>query len=255
MAGQYVRMPLQDNPDDMEDSRSESGLSITGPESTQDAAQASEPTVQEFPVQLPNQEQSSTWPTDHRLKVLEKAIVDMAQIMIEKEALSRKPQQCDPNWGYIRGDANENGTSQPVCSTIRLEQLRPFPKNVPSNRLWQEWRKYLENFEIAASLQPILEPDKLAKVLFLAVGEDMQAIIRAAKLRPSLEGPDCYNVFVNNVDAHLRTMRTPQRSTTCFWLCARKSENRPWIFTPVWSIVQERVIMGRDMRSVSCDLS
>ncbi|XP_062551526.1 uncharacterized protein LOC134216710 [Armigeres subalbatus] len=226
MAGRYVRVPLQPNPEEdvAIQSRSKSARYVRVPycpssENTESANAESE--MSNLNAKQTNQSaghaskkvteatckvQPPGGPNDHRLEVLEKAVVDLAQIMVEKERLNNKPPAIDTNWGYVGDDAIENGNSQAGGITIRLDQLPSFPKDVPSNRLWEEWRKYLENYEIAASLHQIIEPNKLAKVLFLAVGEDLQRIIRAARLRPNLEGPNCYNVFVKNVDDHLRSM-------------------------------------------------
>lgn len=199
--------PPHENPEDEADSMSECESDVGDAEnSRQDAEQSFQSIGQAVSCTGTSAEQPSVWPTEHRLAVLEKAVVDMAQILVEKERANNKPQHNDPDWGCGGRGSIGNGSTNPGGPTIKLDQLRPFPKDVPSNRLWEEWRKYLENFEIAASLHPNQEPDKLAKILFLAVGEDLQGIIRAARLRPNLEGPDCYRVFIKNIDTHLRSM-------------------------------------------------
>ncbi|XP_058814309.1 uncharacterized protein LOC131678289 [Topomyia yanbarensis] len=38
------------------------------------------------------------------------------------------------------------------------------------------------------------------------MGEDLQGIVRAAKLRPDLRDPQCYATMVKNIDAHLKSM-------------------------------------------------
>lgn len=64
----------------------------------------------------------------------------------------------------------------------------------------------MENFEIAATLNNANDPVRRSQLLFLSVGDELQAIIRAAKLRPSLSDANCYHVFVNNIKNYLHTM-------------------------------------------------
>lgn len=43
-------------------------------------------------------------------------------------------------------------------------------------------------------------------MLFLRLGTELQGIVRAAKLRPNLSDPDCYSVFVTNIQRYLQSM-------------------------------------------------
>lgn len=100
---------------------------------------------------------------------------------------------------------NNNPANRPSAN-IRWEHIPPFPRNVPANKLWEEWQRFLENFEMAVSLSSVADPIHHAKILFLSMGPELQAIVRAAKLKPNLDGSSCYSTFVANVDAHLKSM-------------------------------------------------
>lgn len=64
--------------------------------------------------------------------------------------------------------------------------------------MWEACQKYIQNFEISASLGNAPEPSCRAELL-LSMGEEMPAIIRADMLRPELDGAVCYERFVNNI--------------------------------------------------------
>lgn len=90
--------------------------------------------------------------------------------------------------------------------SIRWDQMKPFPKNVPANKMWEEWIKFIENFEISASLSNTNDPVPRSQLLYLFMSDDLQSIVRAAKLRPDLNDRQCYKVFIKNVEDHLRAM-------------------------------------------------
>ncbi|XP_062710846.1 uncharacterized protein LOC134288930 [Aedes albopictus] len=130
-----------------------------------------------------------------------------------EEITSRNNRSRDRD--VVRNDAEESWTcsrsypsSQPLENTpnIRWDQMKPFPKNIPANKMWEEWTKYIENFEIAALLSNAVDPVRRSQLLFLSMGEEMQGIVRAAKLRPNLHDSDCYALFVKNIEHHLRSM-------------------------------------------------
>lgn len=102
--------------------------------------------------------------------------------------------------------AGENNITNHVNANIRWEHIPPFPKDIPANKLWETWKRFLENFEIAVSLSSVSDPAYRAKALFLSMGPELQGIVRAAKLRPNLEGPSCYSTFVANIDVYLKSM-------------------------------------------------
>ena len=108
----------------------------------------------------------------------------------------------DKSWSSARAAAPQQGPSQ----SIRWDHIKAFPKGIPANRMWEAWHSYIETFEIAASLGNAFDQSKRAQLLFLSVGEEMQSVIRAAKLRPNLAETDCYVKFVTNIDSHLKSM-------------------------------------------------
>lgn len=195
-----MRMPGHQNIEVEEDVQSEvNGVTTNG--------NTEPPPENEQVFQDTDHEQPPVSAVDSRISRLEKAVVDLAQIMIEKEQEGKK-QQTDANASISN---REKESVQAGGRTVKLDQLRPFPKDVASNRLYQEWQKYLETFEIAMSLQEVNEPHKMANGLYMAVGDYLRDILRAANLspRPTEDGPDCYNNFVKNVGDHLRSMTDP----------------------------------------------
>lgn len=100
--------------------------------------------------------------------------------------------------------------------------MKPFPKNIPANKMWEEWTKYIENFEIAASLSNATVPVRRSQLLFLSLGEELQGIVRAAKLRPNLNDSKCYTILVKNIDEHLQSMT--DSTAEHFRACSKKVE-------------------------------
>lgn len=72
--------------------------------------------------------------------------------------------------------------------------------------MWAEWYDFFENFEVAVSLHNANDPVYKTKLLYLSLGQELQAIIKASNLRPSLSDPNCYTIFVKNIENHLRSM-------------------------------------------------
>lgn len=92
---------------------------------------------------------------------------------------------------------------------IRWEHLKPFPQDVPSSKLWETWSRYLETFEIGAEFSNANTPADKCRLLYLALGEEMQAIVRAAELRPPLDEADCYVKFIQRIDRYFKSMSDP----------------------------------------------
>lgn len=91
-------------------------------------------------------------------------------------------------------------------SSFRWENIQPFPNEVPANRMWEQWNRFIDRFEIATSLSNVNDPAKRSQMLFLSMGEKLQGIVNAARLRPSLQVPNCYNIFVKNIENYLQSM-------------------------------------------------
>ncbi|XP_055600083.1 uncharacterized protein LOC129749183 [Uranotaenia lowii] len=92
---------------------------------------------------------------------------------------------------------------------IRWGHVQKFPEDVPTGRLWEVWRRFIQNFKIVASLSNARSPSQLAKLLFLSLSEQLQRIINAFNLMPDFEAPDSYNVLVKNIETHLVSMTDP----------------------------------------------
>lgn len=91
-------------------------------------------------------------------------------------------------------------------SVIRWDNIKPFPSGIPANKMLEEWNRYIEIFEIAASLNNAENPVKRTQLLFLSMGTDLQDIVRAANLYPRLTDVNCYKIFVANIKDYFRTM-------------------------------------------------
>lgn len=135
---------------------------------------------------------------------LQNALTVMAARLDTTQKHETSSKDAEESWSHFRNtqSSQQDGSVQ----NLRWDQMKPFPKNVAANRMWEEWRKYIENFEIAASLSNTTNPVRRTQLLFLSMGEELQGIVRAAKLRPNLNDENCYNVFIKNIEGHLRSM-------------------------------------------------
>lgn len=138
---------------------------------------------------------------DERLNRLERLLIEFTDSR-KNSARNEPVEQSEIGWGFSK----DSGSQSVAYSSIRTDSIPPFPKNVPANKLWEAWKEFLENFEIAVSLSNPLDPIRRAKLLFLTMGRELQGIVRAAKLRPNLNEPTCYSTFVKNIDTHLKSM-------------------------------------------------
>lgn len=121
------------------------------------------------------------------------------------EANSVRDNDAEKSWSISSDVGRREGVGS-APSAIRWDHLKPFPSGVAANKMWEHWNRYVENFEIAASLSNVLDPVKRTQLLYLSMGSELQEITKAAKLRPSLSSPNCYNIFVSNIQKHLRSM-------------------------------------------------
>lgn len=89
-----------------------------------------------------------------------------------------------------------NEASANVTSSIRWDHVKPFPIGIPANKMWEEWNRYIEKFEIAVSLSN-MNPAKQTQLLYLSMGTELQEIVKAGKLR---------RPFVTNIKNYFRSM-------------------------------------------------
>lgn len=121
----------------------------------------------------------------------------------QRKTYSENPEN---SWGLSRDVNSDQSAGGATSSSIRWDYVKSFPSGIAANKMWEEWNRYIENFEIAASLSNVSNPAKRTQLLFLSVGNELQEIIRAAKLRPNLTNPDCYMTFVANIKKYFRSM-------------------------------------------------
>ncbi|XP_055615404.1 uncharacterized protein LOC129761695 [Toxorhynchites rutilus septentrionalis] len=116
--------------------------------------------------------------------------------------LDQRLDEVDRSWNL---DSEFPGPSSSSAS-VRWQNIQPFPDDVAASKMWEQWHRFIDRFEIAVSLANINDPVKRTHTLFLSLGEKLQGIARAANLRPSLKNPNCYAVFVKNLENYLRSM-------------------------------------------------
>ncbi|XP_055614457.1 uncharacterized protein LOC129760812 [Uranotaenia lowii] len=122
----------------------------------------------------------------------------LLQSLIEKPVRSenQQPVLIDNDWG--RNTEQPSPLKDGASGSIRWDLI-------PSNRLWEAWQTFLENFEIVASLSN-MSSARRSKLLFLAMGANLQSILRAAHLKPCLNDPQCYQKFVDIIGNYFKTM-------------------------------------------------
>ncbi|XP_062558002.1 uncharacterized protein LOC134222875 [Armigeres subalbatus] len=141
----------------------------------------------------------------HQIKQMQATLDQLVQAMGSNQPMwgsNTVPRQTEDSWNT--GNVNVGATTS--TASIRWENIQPFPNDVPANRMWEQWSRFIDRFEIAVSLSNINDPVKRAQMLYLSMGEKLQGIARAARLRPSLQEPDCYGIFVGNIESYLRSM-------------------------------------------------
>ncbi|KAL9694627.1 hypothetical protein quinque_013912 [Culex quinquefasciatus] len=87
-----------------------------------------------------------------------------------------------------------------------LGALPQFPKNVPHGLIWETFTAYLEKFNLSLSLYHVSDSAQKAKLLYLAMGDDLQEIVRTNGLRPSLGDPECYEKMIKNIESYFRSL-------------------------------------------------
>lgn len=155
--------------------------------------------------QQPTPKTSNDETTNERMDRIEKVLESMASAMKSLQPHNRPTssrQDAESSWSVPL----DNTTMERNSSIVRWDNIKPFPSGVPANKMWEEWNRYIENFEIAALLSNANDPAKRTQLLFLSMGPDLQEIVRAAKLRPNLSDPNCYKTFVANIQGYFRGM-------------------------------------------------
>lgn len=143
-----------------------------------------------------------------RLGRLETAFTDLMQVLLdERQQMKKSENKGDPlgrTWGHS-SLASTHGVHT-GNTVFRWDQLKPIPRDLPTSRMWEAWRRFIETFEISTSLNSVTDAARKSQLLFLSLGEQMQGIVRAAQLRPRLDEPNCFDKFVENIDNYLKSM-------------------------------------------------
>ncbi|XP_062557160.1 uncharacterized protein LOC134222022 [Armigeres subalbatus] len=111
-----------------------------------------------------------------RIDRMEEMIANMNNFMNRFEAHTRPaPTDNDDGW-KSSNDVHPRGSGENSSSSIRWDHLKPFPSGIAANKMWEEFNRYVENFEIAASLNNVNDPVKRSQQLFLSIGDELQAV-------------------------------------------------------------------------------
>lgn len=141
-----------------------------------------------------------------RIERMEKMLAGINEALSRFQPSSRPMADDNPDNSWNLSNEASGSSGGNIASSIRWDHIKPFPSGIPANKMWEEWNRYIENFEIAISFSNMNDPVKRTQLLFLSIGSELQEIIKAAKLRPSLANPDCYRTFVTNIKTYFRSM-------------------------------------------------
>ncbi|XP_062554723.1 uncharacterized protein LOC134219852 isoform X2 [Armigeres subalbatus] len=166
---------------------------------------------EEAPTQAASQNELEQVSNSERIERMEKMIAGINDTLSRFQQSSgpvKEPTSIDnrDNSWNLANETTSFGATSGSSASIRWDHIQPFPASVPANKMWETWNRYLENFEIAASLSNVNDPVKRTQLLFLSMGSELQEIIKAAKLRPSLTSSDCYKTFICNIKNYFRSM-------------------------------------------------
>lgn len=158
------------------------------------------------PTENPSRDAMDNVRNTERIERMEKMIAGINEALTRFQPSSRPVVDDNPDNTWNLPNDTSASTGGNVSSSFRWDHIKPFTSGIPANKMWEEWNRYIENFEIAVSFSNMNDPVKRTQLLFLSVGSELQEIIKAAKLRPSLANPDCYKTFVANIKTYFRSM-------------------------------------------------
>lgn len=139
---------------------------------------------------------------DDRISAVEKVLTNIAGTLVERRKINEGP-PADASW--LAASDPSTSSASPV-NMVRVDSLPQFPKNVPHGMIWETFTAYIEKFNLSLSLYRVNDSAQKAKLLYLAVGDDLQEIVRTNGLRPSLDDPECYETMIKNIAAYFRSM-------------------------------------------------
>lgn len=150
-------------------------------------------------------------------KDLEDRVLELESVIKELRGTRREPPEDSPvqvvSTPTIPHIAPAVPPSPPSSfmsgGVIRWDNIKPFPKNVAATKMWEAWTRFIEDFEMAAYLSNLKDPKRRVELLLLSMGDELKSVVRAAKLRPSVEDEHCYSKFVDNIDKYLKAMTDP----------------------------------------------
>ncbi|XP_058448729.1 uncharacterized protein LOC131428699 [Malaya genurostris] len=243
--GKYVRLGIGANnaedesifDDSVEQSDKESATSVTPCNSSTSCTSASDSEIElnNVDIDAGNNTNIEEVPLRHhdtpekvskvkRIERMEKMIAGLNEALRRFEPKSTSVDNVDNSWNVPNDENSFPANSGNSSSSIRWDHMKPFSSGISANKMWEEWNRYIENFEIAASLSNVCDAVKRTQLLFLSMGNELQEIIKAAKLRPSLKTPNCYKLFVSNIKNYFRSMTDTAAEHEAFSRMKQESE-------------------------------
>ncbi|XP_058456600.1 uncharacterized protein LOC131433998 [Malaya genurostris] len=190
----------QDSCDDSTKQSSPIDETVGSPTLPSESPHTSSPALEAVPRQTVLEQVNA-----NRINRMEKMIENINNALNRFQAPPTHSDEIDKSWKFSN-ETDQCGRAEYSTSHIRWDHLKAFPSGIAANKMWEEWNRYVENFEIAASLSNVTDPVKRTQLLFLSMGDEKQGIVKAAKLRQGLSNPGCYSTFVTNIQQYLRSM-------------------------------------------------
>lgn len=96
--------------------------------------------------------------TLERLERMEKSMAALIQALgthghpsVSSVTLNTVQSDVDQDWNSVHKQVDRSAGLS-TRAAVRWDHIKPFPSGIAANKMWESWNKYMENFEIAASL-------------------------------------------------------------------------------------------------------
>lgn len=96
--------------------------------------------------------------TDDRLQRMENALADITKALNVLQTPVAPNKDTDQIWS---NPTALTSTPDIIPSSVRWDNIKPFPTRVAANKMWQEWNHYIENFEtLRLSITPMIPSEE-----------------------------------------------------------------------------------------------
>ncbi|XP_055604509.1 uncharacterized protein LOC129752763 [Uranotaenia lowii] len=218
MAGKYVRAPSSGD-----DARDNKMNSLSNEEESAGNHLECSGRYVRAPVISESEEQAANMYAHYYNEAEEDVHTQLQDKIRELEEVIQQMQntnRCLENNEPIPDSSSKSTTSGE--GSIRCD-IKPYPKNVPASKMWEAWTKFIEDFQLSVTLLNAHDPKRRIDLLMLYMGDDLKGVVRAAKLKPTVENGECYETFVRNIDQYLKSMTDPAAEHEAF-SCMQQEE-------------------------------